>query len=461
MPPVSASAASAPRLDRRLIEKYNRPGPRYTSYPTALQFAPINDPATLLGDCAEPGAPLSLYLHLPFCESLCWFCACAKEITADPTKADRYLDYLEKELRLFAPHLGPARPVEQIHYGGGSPSFLSPTQLRRVGRLWREAFEIAGDAELSVELDPRTLTPEKVEALAETGFRRASFGVQDVNPEVQKAIHRVQPGTMNRETLGWLRDAGFDSVNVDLIYGLPLQTVETFEATLDEVLSYDPDRFAIFSYAHVPWVAPAQKILERSPLPDPETKLSMLERIIERLTAAGYQYIGMDHFAKADDELARAQRNGTLHRNFQGYSTRAGREIAAFGMSSISQTKNTFRQNEKTLETYYAALDADRLPLTRGYVLTAEDQRRRRTIMQLMCHGRLDYAALGAELGIDFPAHFATEIASLAEMEADGLLRRRPDGLTIEGPGWLLVRNIAMQFDAYLRPEEGRHAKTI
>lgn len=458
--PTSASP-SAPRLDRRLIEKYNRPGPRYTSYPTALQFAPVEDVAPLLADCAEPGAPLSLYFHLPFCESLCWFCACAKEITTDQARADRYLDYLEKELDLFMPHFGPNRPVEQIHYGGGSPSFLSPDQLRRVGKLWRDRFQIADDAEISVELDPRTLTREKVEALAETGFRRASFGVQDVNPAVQKAIHRIQPSAMNREVLGWLRDVGFNSVNVDLIYGLPLQTVETFDETLEEVLSYDPDRFAIFSYAHVPWVAPAQKILERSQLPAPETKLSMLERIIERLTEAGYHYIGMDHFAKADDELARAQREGTLHRNFQGYSTRAGREIAAFGMSSISQTKGAFRQNEKTLDTYYAALDEGRLPLSRGYVLTDEDQIRRQTIMHLMCNGELDYAAMSARLGIDFAKHFAIEIASLDAMEADGLLARTPDGLQVRGPGWLLIRNIAMQFDAYLRPEKGRHAQTI
>lgn len=453
---------SAPRLDRKLVEKYNRPGPRYTSYPTALQFKSIDgDPGALLKDCGEEGAPLSLYFHHPFCESLCWFCACAKEITKDQSKADRYLDYLERELDLFLPHLGANRSVEQIHYGGGSPSFLTPSQLHRAARIWRDRFQIAEDAEISVELDPRTLTQEKVAALAETGFRRASFGVQDVNPAVQEAVHRIQPSTMNRETLSWLRAAGFDSINVDLIYGLPLQTVDTFKDTLEEVLSYDPDRFAIFSYAHVPWVAPAQKILERSTLPDPETKLSMLELIVERLIKAGYHYIGMDHFAKQDDELARAQREGTLHRNFQGYSTRAGREIAAFGMSSISQTKNTFRQNEKTLETYYRALDENRLPLSKGYTLTAEDQRRRQTIMQLMCHGRLDYAAMSIQLGVNFSSHFASEIKSLDEMEKDGLLRRTTDAIEILGPGWMLIRNIAMQFDAYLRPEEGRHAKTI
>lgn len=451
----------AAHLDRSLIAKYNRPGPRYTSYPTALQFSPVADLKPLLQDSSEPGAPLSLYFHLPFCESLCWFCACAKEITQDRGKADRYLDYLERELDLFLPHVGPGRTVEQIHYGGGSPSFMRPDQLRRVGKLWRDRFAIAGDAEISVEIDPRTLTLEKVDALRETGFRRASFGVQDVNPEVQKAIHRIQPSELNRQTLGWLREAGFNSINVDLIYGLPCQTVETFGETLDEVLSYDPDRFAIFSYAHVPWVAPAQRILERNSLPGPEEKLSMFELVIERLTAAGYRYIGMDHFAKHDDELSKAQAEGSLHRNFQGYSTRAGSEIAAFGMSAISQTRNTFRQNEKKLDDWYRALDEGRLPLSRGYVLSEDDQRRRQVIMEIMCHGSINYAAISRQLGTDFQDYFANELNSLDEMEADGLLLRRPDSLELLGPGWLLVRNVAMQFDAYLETGPKRHAQTV
>ena len=454
-------ASAPPHLDRALIAKYNRPGPRYTSYPTALQFQDLGAPTELLADCGEAGAPLSLYFHLPFCESLCWFCACAKEITKDVGKADTYLDYLEKELDLFLPHLGPDRAVEQIHYGGGSPSFLNPDQLRRAGALWRDRFHIAEDAECSVELDPRTLTREKVAALRATGFRRASFGVQDVNPEVQAAIHRVQPDELNRHTLAWLREEGFDSINVDLIYGLPKQSVASFSDTLEAILSYEPDRLAVFSYAHVPWVAPAQKILERSALPDAETKLSMLELIIERLSRAGYQYIGMDHFAKTDDELARAQREGSMHRNFQGYSTRAGREIAAFGMSAISQTKHTYRQNEKTLEGYYAALDAGRLPLTRGYQLHADDLRRRQIIMEIMCHGRIDFAAMSERLGVDFAETYAAEIDSLEAMEADGLLRRRSSAIEVLAPGWLLLRNIAMQFDAYLQPGTKRHAQTI
>lgn len=448
-------------LDRQLIAKYNRPGPRYTSYPTALQFTPTKDFRSLLSDCAEPEAPLSLYFHLPFCESLCWFCACAKEITRDRRKADRYLDYLERELDFFLPHLGAGRIVEQIHYGGGSPSFLRPDQIRRVGKIWRDRFTVSPDAEISVEIDPRTLDEEKVQALRATGFHRASFGVQDVNPAVQEAIHRIQPSELNRRTLAWLRDSGFNSINVDLIYGLPCQTVDTFAETLDEVLTYDPDRFAIFSYAHVPWIAPAQKLLERSTLPGPETKLAMFELVVKRLTTAGYRYIGMDHFAKHDDELAIAQAEGSLHRNFQGYSTRAGREIAAFGMSAISQTRNTFRQNEKKLVDYYRALDAGHLPINRGYVLTEEDERRRQVIMEIMCHGRLHYGEMSERLGVPVAEHFAAEIESLREMEADGLLRRRPDGFELRGPGWLLVRNVAMQFDEYVQSGPRRHAQTV
>lgn len=449
------------RLDRALVQKYLKPGPRYTSYPTALQFADVEDPTALLSACSKSDEPISLYFHLPYCESLCWFCACAKEITTATTKADRYLDYIEKELDLFLPHLREHRSVGQIHYGGGSPSFLTAPQIERLGKLWSDRFELMEDAELSVEIDPRTLSEEKVHAFYKTGFRRASFGVQDIHPAVQEAVHRIQPSSMNKQAIGWLREVGFESINVDLIYGLPLQTVNSFVDTIDEVLTYEPDRLAIFSYAHVPWVAPAQKILEKASLPDAETKLSILEMIIERLTVSDYRYIGMDHFARPDDELSIAQQKGTLHRNFQGYSTRAGLSLAGFGMSSISQTCGTFRQNAKALADYEKALDAGKLPLERGYHLTMEDQIRRSVIMEIMCHGELKYAELSKRLGIDFKEHFADEIASLDEMERDGLLQRSDAGLTVLGPGWILIRNIAMQFDAYLRPTEKRHAQTI
>ena len=327
-----------------LIRKYNQPGPRYTSYPTALQFEPVSDPATLLADTRAGTGPLSLYYHLPFCESLCWFCACTTVITTNHGRADGYIDLLEREMDLFRPHLAEGRAVEQLHWGGGSPSFFNSAQITRLTQAIRSRFDFCAEAECSVELDPRTLSEEKVYALAAGGFNRASFGVQDVDPAVQEAIHRIQPSEMNRRSLAWIRAAGMRSINIDLIYGLPKQTVASFRATLEEVIAYQPDRLAIFSYAHVPWVAPAQKILERAALPDAETNLAMLELIIETLAAAGYVYIGMDHFARPDDELAIAQRTGAMHRNFQGYSTRAGRELCSFGMSAISQSQRSYFQ---------------------------------------------------------------------------------------------------------------------
>jgi len=450
-----------PILDRALIEKYNRPGPRYTSYPTAVHFRDDVDKAALLHDTETESGPISLYYHLPFCESLCWFCACTTVITNNREKADEYIGYLEREMDMFLPHLDRSRKVNQLHFGGGSPSFLEPHQIDRLGEAIHKRFSFGEDAECSVELDARTLTEDKVRSFARAGFRRASFGVQDVNPEVQKAVHRIQPSSLNRQCIDWMRAHGFDSVNVDLIYGLPLQTVDSFAETLTEVLSYNPDRLAIFSYAHVPWVAPAQKILERSQLPTPETKLSMLELIIARLSEAGYRFIGMDHFAKHDDELSLAQANGTMYRNFQGYSTRAGSEICAFGMSAISQTSRCFRQNFKELDHYYAAIDAGHLPIERGYRLTAEDQLRQKVIMRLMCDFELNFTALSKLIGEDFEAHFARELASLAEMESDGLIERYAGGVRVTPEGRLLIRNIAMQFDAYYNPSATRHAKTI
>jgi oxygen-independent coproporphyrinogen-3 oxidase len=313
-----------------------------------------------------------------------------------------------------------------------------------------------------VEVDPRRLTRDHVVALKEVGFNRASMGVQDHNPEVQKAVHRIQPLEMTQQTVDWIRDAGFESINIDLIYGLPYQTPQSFEKTLEEVLAMKPDRFAVFNYAHVPWMKPAQKILEAGILPKPEVKLQILKLIVERLTSGGYAYIGMDHFALEQDELAVAQRQKTLQRNFQGYSTRGGADIYAFGMSSISQADGVYWQNLKELPDYCGALDAGRIPFARGYVLTPDDTIRRETIMRLMCDLGLDYAGMSRSLGLDFAAYFAREIESLADMEADGLLRRTPTGLEVTDFGRLLIRNIAMRFDPYnTHGKEGRFSKTI
>lgn len=447
---------------RALIAKYNRPGPRYTSYPTALQFTPLTDPISLLEETSQGTEPLSLYFHLPFCESLCWFCACTTVITCNRGHADDYIEALEREMDLTRPYLNlDHRKVVQLHFGGGSPSFQTEEQLDRLCSAIRQRFPIEEDAECSAELDPRTLTEGKVKVLAQHGFNRASFGVQDVNPIVQKAVHRIQPDEMNRQCVDWVRSADFKGLNVDLIYGLPHQTVESFRQTLEIVLSYDPDRLAVFSYAHVPWVAPAQKILERATLPEPEVKFAMLLETIEILTRSGYVYIGMDHFAKKDDELSMALANGGLHRNFQGYTTKAGSEMAGFGMSSISQNAIAYRQNLKDLDEWHAAIAGNRVPIHKGYRMTGEDKLRRELIMNIMCSGLIRYSEYNKKYGIDFASHFAEAIASLEEPARDGLVEISSDGFRVTDSGRLLLRNIAMPFDANLKTGPKRHAKTI
>lgn len=455
---------SAMHVDLDLIRKYNVPGPRYTSYPPATQFSEAAAPSLgeKIVENQQTTRDLSLYFHLPFCQSLCWFCGCTTVITTDQKVSGTYLDYLEKEMTLMCRSMNPHREVVQLHFGGGTPTFLLPEELRRLGRLIQSHFKFSEDLEAGVEIDPRRVTREHIAALREIGFNRASLGVQDNNPVVQKAIHRIQPFAQTKMVVEWLREAGFKSINIDLIYGLPFQTPESFEETLQDTLTLKPDRFAIFSYAHVPWMKPAQKILEDKVLPTPETKLALLKLTIERVTSNGYVYVGMDHFAREDDELAVAQREKTLQRNFQGYSTCEGADIYAFGMSSISQADGLYWQNVKELPAYYAALDAGKLPLAKGYVMTNEDRIRRETIMRLMCDMELDYAAMSAQLGVNFEEHFALELASLDDMEADGLLIKTPGGFFVTDLGRLLIRNIAMRFDAYLpKQTERRYSKTI
>ncbi|MFU8848031.1 MAG: oxygen-independent coproporphyrinogen III oxidase [Opitutales bacterium] len=448
--------------DLKLIEKYNRPGPRYTSYPPANHFRDYADPAPLLTSVEASEAPLSLYFHLPFCETLCWFCGCHMIPTLDRSRATDYLDLLEKELALFARHHRREREAVQLHFGGGTPNFFGPEQIDRLAALIDRHFKFAPGAEKSVELDPRRLSAAHIEAFARMGLTRASFGVQDSNPEVQKVIHREQPQEMNVAAMETLRAHGFDSVNVDLIYGLPLQTPESFDQTLDQVLELKPDRFAVFNYAHVPWMRPAQKILEKAGLPDARTKLELLKLCIERLTREGYVYIGMDHFALPDDELVVAQHEGTLQRNFQGYSTRAGVEICGFGISSISQGADSYRQNVKDIESYRAMVESGRLPVAKGYELTNEDKLRADVIMRLMCDLALDYREMSAKWGIDFELHFANALAQLKEPTEDGLIELTEAGLKVTERGRLFIRNLAMCFDAYLEPAvEGRYSRTV
>ena len=458
-PPVS--------LDLDLIRKHSIPGPRYTSYPPATQFVAAPDcreiDAAVDEDNRAGAGPISLYFHLPFCETRCWFCGCTTVITKRRHAAGDYLDDLAREMRLTAERMDTSRPVTQIHFGGGTPTFFPPDELRRLGALIREIFpNRATDCEFSVEIDPRRLTLEHVEALAAIGAHRASLGVQDTNPAVQLAIHRHQPHSLNERAFAWLRAHGFRSINVDLIFGLPLQTRDSFAHTVDDVLGLAPDRLSVFSYAHVPWIKPAQKIFDdRAQLPDAEQKLSMFAVAHEKLTAAGYLDIGLDHFAKPEDELAVALREGTLHRNFQGYSTRGGAALYSFGVSSISSTGDSYRQNLKTLPEWRAALAAGRLPTERGLRLSDEDLRRREIIMRLMCDRRLDFAALSRALRVDFRNRYSAELASLADLEADGIVVRTPDSVQVTPLGTPLLRVVAMRFDPHVTAGALQHSRTI
>ena len=454
------------QVDLELVAKYNVAGPRYTSYPPATKFTDAiawPDLAEKISANNRTTRDLSIYFHIPFCETLCWFCGCTTVITLNHDKGMAYVEALGREVARLAPMLNPQRKAVQLHFGGGSPTFLKPDEIRRLGEIIHRHFTFAPDIEASVEVDPRRLTRDHMAALREIGFNRASMGVQDFNPKVQEAVHRIQPREMTQQAMDWMRELGYGSINLDLIYGLPHQTPESFNETLDTVLEMKPDRLAVFSYAHVPWVKPSQKILEQKILPAPETKLQVLKLVIEKLTADNqYVYIGMDHFAKPDDELAVAQKRKQLQRNFQGYSTRAGSDIYAFGMSSISQIPEAYWQNEKELPKWQEAVDAGRVPLQRAYFVTDEDKIRRETIMRVMCDLSLDYAAMSQQLGINFAEHFAGELAALAPFEADGLVKRTPSGLEVTDTGRLFIRNIAMCFDNTLAPVgERKHSRTI
>ncbi len=437
-----------------LLEKYSKPGPRYTSYPTAPYFHTgftEADWARELDESQDPARGLSLYAHIPFCDTLCYYCGCNMVATGEYDKATRYLDHLEREMGQVAARVDPGRKVRQLHWGGGTPTYLKPDDIRRLMAMIRARFDIAPDAEMGCEADPRELSREHLAALRESGFNRLSLGVQDLDDRVQKAVNRVQPEALIAQVHGWARELGFDSINMDLIVGLPHQNTTSFARTLDRVLEWAPDRFAIFAYAHVPWMKKHQKLIDEDALPSFAVRLDLQQLIHERLAAAGYLNIGMDHYAKPEDELVRAQRGKTLWRNFQGYTTHKHCDILAFGASSISQTRDVYMQNEKNLKRYQELVAAGRLPVERGLRLTAEDQIRRELITRLMCDLELDMEAFGREFGVDFAGKFADGLADLPPLADDGLVRMDGRRIVVTDLGRLFLRNIAMVFDAYLR----------
>lgn len=443
------------RFDSGLIRKYDCNGPRYTSYPTAVQFHEgVGE--TAYRDAAATsngtGNPLSLYVHVPFCASPCFYCGCNKIITRSPEKAETYLGYLHREIGLQAALFDRGRSVEQLHFGGGTPTFLTPRQLGSVVEALGSRFSLqAGPGrEFSIEIDPRTVAAAYLHDLAAMGFNRVSLGVQDCDPDVQQAVNRLQPIEETLRVIDSARHAGFGSISIDLIYGLPLQTLERFDRTLTSVLAARPERLAVYGYAHLPQVFKAQRQIKAGDLPSAATRLALLEMTVGRLTGAGYVYIGMDHFALPTDELVHAQAEGKLHRNFQGYSTRAHCDIVGMGVSSIGKIANLYAQNQKTLRDYYAAMAANRLPVLRGVALNRDDEIRREAIQQVMCNDVVDLTALGRRFDIDARDYFAPELARLAPLARDGLIDLQATRITITETGRLLRRNVAMIFDAYL-----------
>lgn len=458
--------ANAILFNSELIRKYDKAGPRYTSYPTAAQFHEgfgVDD-YSALARAGAAGRPLSLYFHIPFCDTVCYYCACNKVVTRNRARAAPYLARLEREIALQGALFDRARPVVQLHWGGGTPTFLSAAEMRRLMAVAAEHFQLLSDdsGEYSIEIDPREADAATITLLRELGFNRLSIGVQDFDPEVQRAVNRLQSREVTLAAFEAARREGFHSISVDLIYGLPHQTVARFARTLEAIIAADPDRIAVFNYAHLPELFKTQRQIDAAALPSPAEKLAILESVIATLTAAGYLYIGMDHFAKPADELALAQRAGTLYRNFQGYSTHADCDLIGLGATAIGLVGDSYSQNLRGLEEYCARLDTGRLAVFRGVLLDADDRLRREVITQLICHFKLDFGMIAARYGVDCKLYFARELEELEDMQADGLLRLSAAGVEVLPAGRLLIRNICMVFDRYLREQRRqRFSKVI
>lgn len=448
-------------LNISFLKKYDKPGPRYTSYPTAPLFT--KDFTTkdykdeiILSNSLSDASDLSLYFHFPYCDTLCYFCGCTMLVTHDRYKIKKYNEYLKKEIDLIHPLISSQRKVEQLHWGGGTPSYLSPDEIKDIGIYIKEHFNFSSDIEASVEIDPRGLTFEHMEAFKESGFNRISMGVQDFNIKVQEAVNRIQPFEETFDAVNWSRQLGFKSINIDLIYGLPYQTAESFSKTVDEIIRFSPDRIAVFNYAHVPWIKKAQQAIPSDTLPSPDEKLRIFIMTIEKLTSAGYSYIGMDHFAKHNDDLSLSQKNKTLYRNFQGYSTKAGCDVYAFGMSAISQFKNIYAQNLKTVKEYGERVVSNELATYLGYRMTENDHIRKDIIMSLMCHLEIDKNTIEKKYNIIFNDYFLNAVEKLKPFVDDGLVNITPDKIEVLGLGKIILRNIAMCFDSYLEKMKER-----
>jgi oxygen-independent coproporphyrinogen III oxidase len=453
-----------PELTEAMLRRLDRPGPRYTSYPTADRFVEAFGPAEYAQALAQRASgavvggkpPLSLYVHIPFCESVCYYCACNKVITKHHDKAAEYLEVLAQEVALNTAVLGRSQSVSQLHLGGGTPTFLSDDELSRLMAMLRDAFKIVTGAEISIEVDPRTASPGRLKHLAALGFNRLSFGVQDFDAEVQQAVHRVQPYESVQALMASARELGFESINADLIYGLPKQTPESFARTVAQVGQLRPDRIALYAYAHLPQRFKPQRRIIVEQLPPPEHRVKMLGGAIAGFIGQGYQYIGMDHFALPGDSLAAAKRQGRLHRNFQGYSTQPDCDLIALGVSAIGRMGATYSQNAKTLDEYYDAVRQGQLPIVRGLALTRDDLVRRAVVMALMCQGRVSFESIEVAHLIRMRDYFKTELEDLGELQTLGLCEVSDEGVQVTPTGWYFVRAVAMVFDRHLRADQTR-----
>ncbi len=455
-------------IDLTKFKKYDKPGPRYTSYPTAPHFSEKFTHENFLDEVIKTNygkdlPDLSLYFHLPFCDTLCYFCGCNMLITRNRDRVKEYISYLKREIDMMRTYILPDRKVTQLHWGGGTPTHLMPDEIADLASYIKSSFDFKDDSENGCEIDPRDLTREHLEALRNNGFNRISMGVQDFNEKVQKAVNRIQPEDITRQTVNWVRELNFSSINLDLMYGLPFQTLKSFSDTVDKVIDISPDRIAVFNYAHLPWLKKHMALIHAEDLPLPEEKLEILKMTIEKLTSAGYVFIGMDHFAKPDDELSIALNEKKLYRNFQGYSTHAGSDLYAMGITAISQLHNIYAQNYKTEKEYFNSIDNETLPIAKGYSLSEDDILRREVISKLMCNFELKFSDIEKKFNINFKEYFSWGLNNLNEMINDELLILKDNKIEITQMGKLLIRNIAMNFDGYIERKEdtAKYSRTV